>query len=107
MRMVRDGTSPASGGLYSSLGDGGGEGGGEFVETDPTVPEYVKKITEQEISDWDEAAEQADSARRLATDVAMWGDHSRGLPQDRVRPDCSASRKDHIGRPDHSLEQGV
>ena len=47
---------------------GGGEGGTGSAN-DP-------RISDEQIEEWDEAAEQADSALRLATDVAMWGDHS-------------------------------
>jgi hypothetical protein len=43
---VGDGITAWSGLDYS------GGGGGDFVETDPTVPQYVKDITEDDISNW-------------------------------------------------------
>ena len=43
--------------------------GGNFVETDPTVPDHVKAITTTNISHWDQAWDDAGTA-------LGWGDHS-------------------------------
>lgn len=42
----------------SGFAGGGGSGGGIVDETDPTVPSYVKEITEENISSWNSKVDQ-------------------------------------------------
>lgn len=47
--------------LLKELGTGGSGGSGEIIEeTDPTVPQFVKDITRQDISNWNNKANKGD-----------------------------------------------
>ena len=46
--------------LVSNIKMGGGSGNAVVVETDPTVPSYVKAISENNISQWNNSASKSD-----------------------------------------------
>lgn len=71
--------------LLSGVDIGGGTGGGGIVEeTDPTVPQHVKDITEEDIEKWNND-EIAETLYALGSDYAEYFEWEDGNPRNEDR----------------------
>lgn len=93
----------------------GGGGGGVSVETDPTVPQYVKEITEQNIQDWNNKSSFSGSYEDLAdkpdipTKTSQLENDSNFITADNVRLRSSiySSYNGLVVKDKDSVETGI